>query len=175
MDLPANFRMMALYNQRMNKQLLAVCGQLSDEQLNQDTLSFFPTVMSYWNHILFGDLIMLRRLVSNQIVQLDESILSELPVAESVNDRFVNTLEALIPLRQKLDEVYVTITNAFDLKDCARTVSYTTTEGQCLERSVGEFCQHIFNHQTHHRGQLTCILSQFGLDFGCTDLPVIVP
>ncbi|HME72812.1 MAG TPA: DinB family protein [Myxococcota bacterium] len=29
---------------------------------------------------------------------------------------------------------------------------------------------HFFNHQTHHRGQLTTLLSQCGLDPGITDL-----
>jgi uncharacterized damage-inducible protein DinB len=29
----------------------------------------------------------------------------------------------------------------------------------------------MFNHQTHHRGQLTTLLSQMGLDVGVTDMP----
>ena len=29
---------------------------------------------------------------------------------------------------------------------------------------------HFFNHQTHHRGQLTTLLSQAGVDYGVTDL-----
>jgi uncharacterized damage-inducible protein DinB len=34
---------------------------------------------------------------------------------------------------------------------------------------------HFFNHQTHHRGQITTLLSQAGLDVGATDLLVITP
>jgi uncharacterized damage-inducible protein DinB len=30
---------------------------------------------------------------------------------------------------------------------------------------------HVFNHQTHHRGQVTTLLSQMGHDIGSTDLP----
>ena len=30
---------------------------------------------------------------------------------------------------------------------------------------------HMLNHQTHHRGQITTILSQMGLDLGFTDIP----
>jgi uncharacterized damage-inducible protein DinB len=30
---------------------------------------------------------------------------------------------------------------------------------------------HFFNHQTHHRGQLSALLSQCGVDYGTTDLP----
>jgi uncharacterized damage-inducible protein DinB len=175
MDLSSNFRMLALYNQRMNKQLLAVCEQLSSEQLNKETNSFFPTIMAYWNHILFGDLIMLTRLINNGLVNVDLLVLSKLPVASSANDTFASNLKDLRLLRSTVDEIYVTITQSFTSEICSKVVRYITTEGDVLEKTVGEFCQHIFNHQTHHRGQLTCILSQFGLDFGCTDLPAIVP
>lgn len=175
MDLSSNFRMLALYNQRMNKQLLDVCRQLSHERLNQKTNSFFPSIMAHWNHILFGDLIMLQRLIANQLVSVDAAVLDRLPTSKSITDTFASNLNELVQLRDLVDSIYIDITNNFTAENCHQTVSYTTTEGQLIERTVGEFCQHIFNHQTHHRGQLTCLLSQFGLDFGCTDLPMIVP
>jgi len=34
---------------------------------------------------------------------------------------------------------------------------------------------HFFNHQTHHRGQATILLSQQGLDIGVTDLLALIP
>jgi uncharacterized damage-inducible protein DinB len=30
---------------------------------------------------------------------------------------------------------------------------------------------HMFNHQTHHRGQITTLLKQLGYDAGVTDIP----
>ena len=33
---------------------------------------------------------------------------------------------------------------------------------------------HMFNHSTHHRGQLTTALTQQGFDFGITDLPFVI-
>ena len=30
---------------------------------------------------------------------------------------------------------------------------------------------HLFNHQTHHRGQVHCMLTQCGVKPGATDLP----
>ncbi|KAB2826470.1 DinB family protein [Aliivibrio finisterrensis] len=175
MDLSSNFRMLASYNQRMNKQLLGVCNELTHEQLHQNTDSFFPTIMAHWNHILFGDLIMLQRLVANDLVSVDATVLEKLPVSKSVSDIFASDLNELSELREFIDSIYIDITNQFSADSCNQIVRYRTTEGQVIERTVGEFCQHVFNHQTHHRGQLTCLLSQFGLDFGCTDLPMIVP
>jgi uncharacterized damage-inducible protein DinB len=34
---------------------------------------------------------------------------------------------------------------------------------------------HFFNHQTHHRGQVTTLLSQEGVDVGVTDLLALIP
>ena len=175
MDLSSNFRMLALYNQRMNKQLLGACSKLTHEQLHHNTRSFFSTIMAHWNHILFGDLIMLQRLVANDLVSVEATVLEMLPVPKSVSDTFASNLEELSELRELVDSIYLEITDQLTAESCNQIVSYTTTEGQMIERIVGEFFQHVFNHQTHHRGQLTCLLSQFGVDFGCTDLPIIVP
>ncbi|MGF1697277.1 damage-inducible protein DinB [Vibrio lamellibrachiae] len=175
MDLPSNFRMLARYNQRMNTQLLNVCEQLTDVQLHQDTHAFFPSVMNHWNHVLFGDLIMLQRLVSNQIVQLDGRLQQSLPIATRIHDTFAEDMNSLKSLREKVDRIYIDMAQGFDSDTCSKIVRYTTTEGNTIEKNVAEFCQHIFNHQTHHRGQLTTLLSQFGLDYGCTDLPMVVP
>ena len=30
---------------------------------------------------------------------------------------------------------------------------------------------HMFNHQTHHRGQVTTLVKQLGYDCGVTDIP----
>lgn len=175
MDLSSNFRMLALYNQRMNKQLLNVCSTLTYEQLHQNTNSFFPTIMAHWNHILFGDLIMLQRLVANELVSVEPTVLDQLPVSKLVSDTFASNLDELYELRELVDSIYIEITNQFSAGSCNQVVRYTTTKGQVIDRTVGEFFQHIFNHQTHHRGQLSCLLSQLGLDYGCTDLPMIVP
>jgi len=33
---------------------------------------------------------------------------------------------------------------------------------------------HLFNHQTHHRGQASTLLTQAGADIGVTDLLVLI-
>ncbi|HIF5802542.1 damage-inducible protein DinB [Vibrio parahaemolyticus] len=175
MDLPSNLRMFARYNQRMNDQLMRVCEQLTPQQLHQPTGAFFPTVMDHWNHLLFGDLVMLRRLVDNGVIDIDAQTLASLPVAHTVNDSFACNLVELRALRVLVDRIFLDFTRELTPEICDQQLRYSTTEGQTLTPIVGAFCQHLFNHQTHHRGQLTCVLSQFGLDFGCTDLPVIVP
>ena len=42
------------------------------------------------------------------------------------------------------------------------------------EQDFGFCVTHFFNHQTHHRGQVTTLLSQLGRDYGATDL-ILLP
>lgn len=165
---------MSLYNKRMNKQLMDCCLALPIDIIEKETNSFFPNIMSYWNHILFGDLILLGRLASNKIGQLKIEDFDKFPTPKSPQDIYHDHLPELAILRQQVDELIEHYCIHLTEDDCENFITYTTTEGDSITKAVADVTQHLFNHQTHHRGQLTCILSQFGVDYGCMDLPVIV-
>lgn len=166
--------MMSLYNQRMNRQLMDCCLALPNDIVEKETHSFFPDIVSYWNHILFGDLILLNRLAANKIAQLCLEDLSPFPSPKTPNDIYHHQLSDLAVLRKQVDDLIIQYCSNLTTEDCDSYITYTTTEGESITKAVADVTQHIFNHQTHHRGQLTCVLSQFGVDYGCMDLPVIV-
>jgi uncharacterized damage-inducible protein DinB len=174
LSLAKNFKMMSLYNKRMNRQLMGCCLTLPVDVVRKETNSFFPNILSYWNHILFGDLILLGRLASNNIGQLNLEDFEKLPSPQSPQDIYHNDLPELANLRYQVDELITDYCDRLTEQECEQFITYTTTEGENITKAVGDVTQHLFNHQTHHRGQLTCILSQFGVEYGCMDLPVIV-
>ena len=54
----------------------------------------------------------------------------------------------------------------------AESLTYTSkVDGKTRTVANWVLVTHMFNHQTHHRGQVTTLLSQMGLDMGTTDLP----
>jgi len=57
------------------------------------------------------------------------------------------------------------------------TSSTYTHHEDGVDRTVtqGFWVVHMFNHQTHHRGQITTLLTQLGHDIGSTDLHMSVP
>ncbi|PKI15951.1 DinB family protein [Colwellia sp. 12G3] len=174
MSLTKNFRMMALYNQRINVQLMDSCLALSIDLLEKETHSFFPNIINYWNHILFGDLILVGRLALNEIANLTPQDLSTFPTPQSPKDIYCSKLSELAVLRGQVDELIIQYCLNLSEADCDKFIAYTTTEGDSVTKAVADVTQHLFNHQAHHRGQLTCVLSQYGVDYGCMDLPVIV-
>lgn len=56
--------------------------------------------------------------------------------------------------------------------DLDYVLSYRNSKGVASRRRFGSLLTHFFNHQTHHRGQVTTLLSQAGVDVGVTDLLV---
>jgi uncharacterized damage-inducible protein DinB len=159
----------------MNAQLLACCRNLPDDKLAEDTKTFFPSIISYWNHLMFGDLIMMNRLASNEIGSLTVADLAIFPKPVSTQDTYFDNLSDIGNARHNIDTLIFEWCSTLTAKDCEQILTYRTTEGHKLSRRASDIIQHMFNHETHHRGQLTCILSLNNVDYGCTDLPVIVP
>ena len=60
-------------------------------------------------------------------------------------------------------------------QDLDQALAYTNMKGEPGHRRFGSLLLHFFNHQTHHRGQITTLLSQAGVAVGVTDLLVRIP
>ncbi|WP_419904981.1 DinB family protein [Kiloniella sp.] len=174
MNQTAILTMMARYNQRMNSQLLSVCAGLSQEQLHRDTGSFFCSILDYWNHIMFSDLVLMARMRSQGINPSKLQSLDDFPAATSPKDRYYDSLESFSAHRHKLDVILSNWCETLSTKDISSILSYQSTQGDHVRQKAIDIIHHIFQHQTHHRGQITCLLSLNGVDYGCTDLPVIV-
>jgi uncharacterized damage-inducible protein DinB len=54
------------------------------------------------------------------------------------------------------------------------TMRYANSVGTQREHPAWQAMTHFFNHQTHHRGQVTALLMQAGVDPGVTDLIALV-
>jgi uncharacterized damage-inducible protein DinB len=52
----------------------------------------------------------------------------------------------------------------------SRNIQYSNTKSVLREHPAWQALTHFFNHQTHHRGQVTTLLSQAGVDVGSTDI-----
>ena len=59
--------------------------------------------------------------------------------------------------------------------DLDHVLVYANTKGVAAQWNFFSLVMHFFNHQTHHRGQATTLLSQAGIDVGVTDLLMLIP
>jgi uncharacterized damage-inducible protein DinB len=77
---------------------------------------------------------------------------------------------ALRRARGELDAAIESWADAFTPAFATATMRYRNTRGDAREHEMWKALTHFFNHQTHHRGQVTTLLAQAGVDVGVTDL-----
>jgi uncharacterized damage-inducible protein DinB len=84
-------------------------------------------------------------------------------------------LEPLAAHRRWLDEVIRAWAGELEEGALDYILHHANTKGEEFDRHYFGLIMHFFNHQTHHRGQVTTLLSQEGIDIGSTDLLTLVP
>ncbi len=163
-------RTMSQYNQWMNERLLMVCDELSEEQMQADRGAFFKSILGTWNHILVGDLIWLRRLSAETDLPIDQTSLEQVPVVERLDQMLFEVWPEFKAKRRQIDQVLLHLSRDLKPQQLELAVTFTTTTGQSFQQRVWLILTHLFNHQTHHRGQLTDLIHQCGVNPGVTDL-----
>jgi uncharacterized damage-inducible protein DinB len=176
-----HFQLMAQYNLRMNTQVYDAASQLSANDLSYDMNAFFKSILGTLNHIMVGDLFWLNRFAllhgtdSNQFANL-QTALKEFPKPNALNQILFTDFAELHKTREALDlAIQAWLTKEARAHDFTLNLTYHNSKGEGATRDFGELVSHLFNHQTHHRGQVSTLLSQKGLDVGGTDYLMDIP
>jgi len=168
------FILFAKYNQLMNQRQYDVAENLSKENLNKDKGAFFKSVMGSLNHIMVGDIIWLKRFAEYSSSTESLSYILELDKPKSLGVALFTDIGRLKEERNKIDEVIINWIGDLSDTDLSACVTYTNMAGKSFTKPFTSLISHLFLHQVHHRGQITTLLSQFGMDFGETDLIEII-
>lgn len=175
MALKQNFELMARYNQWMNENIYRAASGLDPAQLVEDRGAFFGSILGTLNHILVGDTIWLKRFASHPAQYRSLEYVRSLPMPDALSDILYEEFEPLRTNRQTMDDVIVEFSREVDASDLDSALSYRSMAGTPNQRSFGQLIHHFYNHQTHHRGQVSTLFSQIGVDVGVTDLLELIP
>lgn len=175
MTLVSHFQLMAGYNTRMNTQIYNAASELSTEVLSKDMGAFFGSVLGTLNHILVGDLIWLSRFALHSERYTALQAVGDFPSPLSLSHLMYSDFDVLRQARVSLDETIERWCLEIKEADFCLDMVYKNTKGIESQRNFGELVAHLFNHQTHHRGQVSVLLSQEGHDIGVTDFLIDIP
>ena len=164
------FKLFADYNRLMNRRMLAAAGKLTDAQLKGDRGAFFKSVLGTFNHILVGDIIWLNRFNTHPAHKPALAYLDRLDRPESLDTLLFDDLADLKIEREKIDAVIIDWINGMSESDIEGCLEYEDMAGRLHRKPIESLISHLFLHQVHHRGQVTTLLSQSGVDFGETDI-----
>ena len=170
-----NYRFLARYNGWFNQRLYAACEQLNDEERKRDRGAFFGSIHNTLNHLVWGDRIWLRRFASQGVTfaALQGDVLDLAPGAVHGTVLYADWA-TLREKREQLDAAIESWAADMTPEFPLRTLRYANTKGVQREHPAWQALTHFFNHQTHHRGQVTALLAQAGIDPGVTDLLALI-
>jgi uncharacterized damage-inducible protein DinB len=155
------YQLMAAYNRWMNRKLYDVCAEIPDDRRREDLGAFFKSIHGTLNHILLADYIWMDRF-------------NDQPRRYKLGDEIHADFEELRTAREEMDgnilDWVETLTDKW-LEEPLQWVSGIDGKTRRVMRRI--LVTHMFNHQTHHRGQLTTLITQLGYEPGVTDIPAM--
>jgi uncharacterized damage-inducible protein DinB len=155
---------MARYNRWQNENLYGVANTLSDAERRRDRGAFFGSIHATLNHLLWADRVWMSRLAATP--GTEGGIPQSVSLYADWND--------LKRERAAFDTVVLDWADRLDTASLAGELTwYSGARKAEVRKPKWLLVTHMFNHQTHHRGQVHCMLTQAGGKPGDTDLPLM--
>ena len=183
-----NFKLLSDYNTWMNTKLYDAAATLSATELAADKGAFFSSILGTLNHIVVADTVWLQRFakLANPHQTPDQPqhqlephaalvTICQLPTPTSLDALLFTDLTELRQRRMLLDAAISNWIVELTDDDLAQNVQYGNMKGTPQRKPLDSLLLHFFNHQTHHRGQVSTLLFQSGIDIGETDLRALIP
>ena len=155
-------RQMARYNAWQNGQIEAGLIDVSLEDLTADHGAFFGSILGTLNHLLWADGMWMSRFDAR--IPRPEQGIKDSP-------GLCPTLGVWSAERFQLDGLITRWAEELHTIDLAGRMSfYSGVLEREVTRRIGACVMHMFNHQTHHRGQVHAMMTRTGLQAPVTDL-----
>jgi uncharacterized damage-inducible protein DinB len=152
-----DFRTLYDFNAWANGRTLEACAALTPEQFTRDLGSSFPSVRDTLAHISGAEWIWLERWNGRVPASIPNA--ADYPDFESMRRRWAEVEHDLLTYIKRLAP-----------EDVDRVVEFKTLAGTPYAQPLGQCMQHVANHSTYHRGQVTAMLRQLGAKPTSTDL-----
>jgi len=163
---PDYCRLTSHYNLWQNNGLRQIVEAMPDAELRADRGAFFGSILGTLNHLLWGDQIWLHR--------LDGGPRPTGSIADSVN--LTPTAAVWGAERFRTDGRLTRWASGLRAVDLIGNLTWTSgAQGREISQPLQTIVIHLFNHQTHHRGQVHAMLTAAGQKPGDTDLIFMPP
>jgi uncharacterized damage-inducible protein DinB len=168
-NLTTQYVALARYNTWMNEKIYELAAALSDEERKRDVGAFFKSIHGTLNHLLLTDRMQLGRFIGAERPRsLDE--LGRVIEVRSLDQELYENFATLRREREHTDAMIESWAAEITPEFLASTMEYEAMSQPGHYRvPMWAAVTHFFNHQAHHRGQLTTLMNQLGHDVGITD------
>ena len=161
---PAYVQRMARYNRWQNENLYGVADGLPEEERRRERSAFFGSIHKTLSHLLWADRTWMNRFTDVAKPQVGIAGSVELyPDWANLKDERADFDRIIVEWADGVDQPWLSADQTY----------YSGAAGRELTRPRWQMVTHMFNHQTHHRGQVHCMLTQAGGKPHDTDLTLL--
>jgi len=155
----ANFQLLANFNTWANTKIISSCKELNDAEYKKDRKAFFSSIHGTLNHLLVVDKAYISRIEGK-----DHGL-------KSLDQILFKNLFQLEEARIKEDKRLVDLINNLSKESLHKEIAYQGFDKSKQTYTINLILITLFNHQTHHRGQIHNMLSQAGVKPPQIDIP----
>lgn len=159
---PDYCRMMARYNAWQNRCVSQAMETLPEAELTRDRGAFFGSILATCNHLIWGDRMWMARF-TDAVARPAQSPREALTAHPTAADWYAE--------RYRLDGQITLWADGLHTVDVTGPMTWHSGAAKAdLTRPIGMLIVHMFNHQTHHRGQIHAMLTAAGARTQDSDL-----
>jgi uncharacterized damage-inducible protein DinB len=157
-------QLLAEYNALTNIDMIKILETLPEKKINDKSGAYFESVLGLLNHLLTSDIIWVKFFTEK--FEEASALKSDLPDLKQAKWKEIvwTDLETYKKARLDFDR---TIKELFSLipEDKYKTIlSRRNFKGEEEKITAWHSFIHLFNHETHHRGQIAVLLDQLGIE-----------
>jgi len=159
MTIIENFKLLANFNTWANSKIFSACKELDETEYKKNRKAFFLSIHGTLNHLLLVDKAYIARIEGKDhgLKSLDQILYKNLYDLEGV--------------RIKEDKRLVDLVNSLTEDSIHKKITYKGFETGNTTYTINMILLTLFNHQTHHRGQIHNMLSQTSIEPPQLDIP----
>ena len=154
-----NFQLLANFNKWTNEKIITSCKKLTETEYKKDRGAFFSSIHGTLNHLLVVD-----RAFVAYIEEKNHGL-------KSLDQILYEKLFQLKEARIKEDKRLVDLVNNLSEENIYKEITYNGFETGNTTYTINMMLITLFNHQTHHRGQIHNMLSQADVNPPQIDIP----
>ncbi|MEM9710187.1 MAG: DinB family protein [Pseudomonadota bacterium] len=156
------FGTMARYNRWQNRSIFGAADGIGEAARREDRGAFFRSIHETLSHLMWGDTVWMAR--------LDGWDMPEVGLSDSPH--WVKDWDDMKARRPELDAKLLAWSLSLEEADTEGEFAWwSDAAGREMRLPKATCMMQIFNHQTHHRGQVHAMLTAAGARPEATDLP----
>lgn len=184
--------LLSYYNKWANRRVLGSISSIADKSYYRKSLGLpCDSIHSTMSHMYIAEQLWMQRLNPHHIIQINGKKIDNAAMfhlwsvdapASAWGDFFDTHVDDLGAVQSSLafmldeqSEDWINLTRASDELTLKKPAEYFDTEGKAAKINRAHAYMHVFNHSTHHRGQLSAAVAMSGTPYPQIDLSYFLP